>query len=96
MSITLIGYFGGMFFFYFCFRSYTFGARKGEVGSELLVRSSEWGDDALMAILMLSPIMVPVLATVVSFMSSTVAVLRCENGKAAAGHDQQRPDPSIG
>ncbi len=47
----------------------------------------------LMAIFMLVPIAIPVIITVVSFMSSMVAVIhRYKNGKTTAGYDQQDPD----
>jgi hypothetical protein len=49
------------------------------------------GDNALMPLLMLSPVMVPVVM-VVPFMASMVPVLRNKNGKTAAGYEQQRPD----
>jgi hypothetical protein len=47
----------------------------------------------LMAIFMLVPIVIPVIITVVSFMSPMVAVIhRYKNGKTTAGYDQQDPD----
>jgi hypothetical protein len=45
-----------------------------------------------MTVFMLIPVVVPVITTVVSFMSSTIAVLRYKNRETTAGYDQQDPD----